>query len=129
MLNRKLGEYTDISSKYVKVGVRYCVFCCFCCLFFDFLVTSSSFFSYLFLCAHFLVCHRSLDPPFHFRGGVSTLESLVPSPKLTFKKKNKKTFLNFAKTLTNTSSYLHTYKHTHTHTHTHSLIILIQFMT
>lgn len=26
MLNRKLVEYTDISSKYVKVGVRYCVF-------------------------------------------------------------------------------------------------------
>lgn len=25
MLNRKLVEYTDISSKYVKVGVRYCV--------------------------------------------------------------------------------------------------------
>ena len=44
MLNRKLVEYTDISSKYVKVGVRYCVYCCFCCLFFDFYLTSSSFF-------------------------------------------------------------------------------------
>lgn len=36
MLNRKLVEYTDISSKYVKVGVRYCVLCCFCCVCIDF---------------------------------------------------------------------------------------------
>ncbi|KAM9710549.1 transcription factor CP2-like protein 1 [Menidia menidia] len=50
MLNRKLVEYTDISSKYVKVGVRYC--------------------------SYFLVCGRSLKPPFHFGGGVSASDSL-----------------------------------------------------
>lgn len=88
MLNRKLVEYTDISSKYVKVGVRYCV-----CLFFflNFYMTSSFFFfSYLFLCILsvimyiFPVCHRSLRPSLPLQwGGVSTLESLVLSPKLT----------------------------------------------
>lgn len=85
MLNRKLVDYTDISSKYVKVGVRYCVFCCFCCVFFDFHVTSSLFLllSVLMYAFDWFVT-GPLDPPFHFRGGVSTLESLVLSPELTF---------------------------------------------
>lgn len=76
MLNRKLVEYTDISSKYVKVGVRYYVF--------NIHVTSSSFFSCLFSSLTFLVCRRSLNPPFCFGGGVSASESLVLSPNLTF---------------------------------------------
>nr|XP_012777836.1 transcription factor CP2-like protein 1 isoform X1 [Maylandia zebra] len=70
MLNRKLVEYTDISSKYVKVGVRYCV--CLSVLF-VFHVTSPSFSSRLFTS---LVRRRSLDLPFHFGGAVSTLKSL-----------------------------------------------------
>lgn len=77
MLNRKLVEYTDISSKYVKVGVRYCV--CLSVLF-VFHVTSPSFSSRLFTS---LVRRRSLDLPFHFGGAASTLKRLVLSPKLT----------------------------------------------
>ncbi|XP_026000612.1 transcription factor CP2-like protein 1 isoform X1 [Astatotilapia calliptera] len=70
MLNRKLVEYTDISSKYVKVGVRYCVFLS---VLFVFHVTSPSFSSRLFTS---LVRRRSLDLPFHFGGAASTLKSL-----------------------------------------------------
>ncbi|XP_063743097.1 transcription factor CP2-like protein 1 isoform X2 [Eleginops maclovinus] len=66
LLNRKLVEYTDISCKYVKVGVRYCV-----CLFFYLHMTSSSFCSCLFSCSHFLVCHRSLNLPSTSGAGVS----------------------------------------------------------
>lgn len=57
MLNRKLVEYTDISSKYVKVGVRYRLFVGFLLSVFDLHVTFFPLFSSL-VCLR--VCVRRL---------------------------------------------------------------------
>ena len=61
MLNRKLVEYTDISSKYVKVGVRYRLFVGFLLSVFDFHVTVFPLFSSL-VCLR--VCVRPFPPSF-----------------------------------------------------------------
>lgn len=60
MLNRKLVEYTDISSKYVKVGVRFCVFW----LFFLLLLWSVFLYSFLgFVEILFQVRHKKIFGP------------------------------------------------------------------